>query len=128
MIDGQSSRYLLAAQTQVLSDARCRQKFSSYGIDSSTQLCAGDNGQNKDFCEVISFSILYPLICMKSWIVNFFTIYKYDDGAPLAVRGSNGRWHLVGIASWGGNPCGNGGVYTRTSAYTSFIINTINTQ
>ena len=100
---GDSTRYLYRARLPVLNDARCRQKYSSqYSIDSYTQLCGGESFGNVDFCE-------------------------YDNGSPLVVQGANdGRWHLVGLASFGYNPCGNGGVYTRVSAFTSFISSYLN--
>lgn len=98
---GDSQRYLTRVSLPVLTDARCKQKFSSYGIDTYTQVCAGESFGNADFCE-------------------------YDNGSPLVVRSNmDGRWHLVGIASFGYNPCGNGGVYTRVSAFTSFILDTM---
>lgn len=79
----------------ILSDARCKAKFGTL-VDTYTQVCAGDNGLNKDTC-------------------------VRDTGGPLVAKNSKGRWHLVGIASWGRNPCGNGGVYTRVSAFSSYI-------
>jgi secreted trypsin-like serine protease len=55
----------------ILNDARCVQKFSPYPIDVSTQICAGENNQNRDTC-------------------------AKDTGGPLVARGLDGRWHLVG--------------------------------
>jgi len=96
-----ASRYLSQVSMQVLTDSRCIQKFSpNYQIDQYTQLCAGETNQMRDTCQ-------------------------YDTGGPLVVRGYDGRWHLVGITSWGRNPCGNGGVYTRVSAYKDWIYNTL---
>jgi trypsin len=49
---GNSNRYLLQAYLPVLTDARCRSKFPTYNIDSYTQVCAGEQFGNKDFCDV----------------------------------------------------------------------------
>lgn len=51
-----------------------------------------------------------------------------DRGGPLAVLGNNGRFHLVGITSWGYRPCFTGGVFTRISTFADYIINVINTN
>ncbi len=39
----------------------------------------------------------------------------------MVVRGPEGRWHLVGLTSYGG-PCGTGGVYTRLSGFQNWIL------
>ncbi|XP_071481913.1 LOW QUALITY PROTEIN: enteropeptidase-like [Diadema antillarum] len=47
-----------------------------------------------------------------------------DSGGPLACEGDDGRWHLVGITSYGNQGCGDPGypgVYTRVSSYLGFI-------
>lgn len=50
-----------------------------------------------------------------------------DSGGPLVARSQvNGRWHLVGVTSWGPNPCGEGGVYTRLSGFNDWILSTVN--
>lgn len=51
-----------------------------------------------------------------------------DRGGPLAVQGKDSRWHLVGITSWGYNPCSDGGVFTRISTFADYIINIISTE
>eukprot|EP00057_Strongylocentrotus_purpuratus_P026767 XP_011681241.1 PREDICTED: ovochymase-2-like [Strongylocentrotus purpuratus] len=46
-----------------------------------------------------------------------------DSGGPLTCEGDDGRWHLVGTTSYGGE-CGISllpGVYTRISQFQSFI-------
>ncbi len=41
---------------QILYDSRCIQKFApSYQIDQYTQLCAGENNQMRDTCQVLKF-------------------------------------------------------------------------
>lgn len=63
---GASSRYLMKVQTKVLTDARCRSKFAaSYAIDSVTQLCAGEDFQNQDFCQVSSSVSLLNILTLK---------------------------------------------------------------
>ena len=91
------------AKLPILTNARCEQKFPNpNGVNSSKQICAGDDLGYIDFCE-------------------------NDSGAPLVVKGQNdGRWHLVGLASYGRYPCGNGGVYTRVSAYADWITSNFN--
>ena len=50
-----------------------------------------------------------------------------DSGGPLVVKSQNdGRWHLVGLTSYGPNPCGEGGVYTRLSGFQNWIVQTMN--
>lgn len=86
----------LQVNLPILTDSQCSAKFGSSLIDTYTQVCAGRNNEGKDTC-------------------------ARDTGGPLVARGNNGRWHLVGITSWGRNPCGNGGVFTRVSAYSAYI-------
>lgn len=50
----------------------------------------------------------------------FFNLKKGDSGGPLNIKGNDGRWHLVGITSYG-EDCGSGGVYTRVSGYKEWI-------
>ncbi|CAF0761316.1 unnamed protein product [Didymodactylos carnosus] len=78
-------------------DSRCRSTVS----DTTTQLCAAAPG--KDTCQG-------------------------DSGGPLMFF-SNSRWELVGIVSYGIGSCANAsfaGVYTRVSAYLSWINVTMN--
>lgn len=99
-----TSRYLMEVNMPVLTTQRCSQKFApSYSIDQYTQVCAGENGMNKG-------------------------IAKFDAGGPLVTRGTNGRWHLVGIASMLTNPLGNGGIFTRVSGFANWILNTLQTN
>nr|XP_054751071.1 atrial natriuretic peptide-converting enzyme-like isoform X5 [Lytechinus pictus] len=54
-----------------------------------------------------------------------------DSGGPLACEGDDGRWHLIGITSYGNLGCGDPGfpgVYTRVSSFLDFISDTIEQQ
>jgi secreted trypsin-like serine protease len=94
---GSLATYLMQVSMPVLSDTRCKAKYS--GVDLSTALCAGDTGANADTCQG-------------------------DSGGPLVVRDSDNKWYVVGITSYGYG-CGDGGVYTKTAAFYSWIQNTI---
>lgn len=52
----------------------------------------------------------------------FAIVFQGDSGGPFTVVDSTngGRHTLAGIVSWGIG-CGNGGVYTRSSAYRSWV-------
>jgi len=81
----------------VLNDTRCEERFDGTNnmIDPPTQICAGEDKQGKDTCQG-------------------------DSGGPLVVKSGN-HWQLIGLTSWGYG-CGNGGVYTRASAFRSWIL------
>jgi len=81
----------------VLTDDRCEERFdgSNNMIDPPTQVCAGEEGENKDTCQG-------------------------DSGGPLVVKETDGLWYCIGLTSWGYG-CGDGGIYTRTSAYKDWI-------
>ena len=64
-----------------MTDERCQRKFWGKP-DAITQICAGESNDEKDTC-------------------------MGDSGGPLVVKGSDNRWHLVGITSYGVGPCGN---------------------
>jgi secreted trypsin-like serine protease len=63
-----------------MSESYCQNRFSA---NAKTQVCAGYAKLGKDTCQG-------------------------DSGGPLNVKGSDGRWHLVGLTSYGPNPCGEG--------------------
>ena len=96
---GAVSRYLMEAQVPIESDSYCVNRWRT---NTATQLCAGRVGSGKDTCQG-------------------------DSGGPLVKRGSNGRWHLMGLTSYGG-VCGNGGVYTKLSGFTSWLRNAVATN
>jgi len=80
----------------VLTDVRCKERFGGTNdmLNPLTQVCAGEESQGKDTCQG-------------------------DSGGPLVVK-ENGLWYLFGLTSWGYG-CGDGGVYTRVSAFRSWI-------
>ncbi len=61
----------------VLTDARCEQRFdgSNNMLDPPTQICAGEEGGNKDTCQG-------------------------DSGGPLVVKYTDGLWYVIGLTSW----------------------------
>ena len=71
-------------------------------INTTTQFCAGRYGLGNDSC-------------------------NNDDGGPLVRRGSNGRWHLIGISSVMGR-CADGGFYAKVSAFASWMRNVVATN
>lgn len=91
---GPISTEIRQADVVTLSNERCIERFGD--IDPETQICAGEAGGSKDTCQG-------------------------DSGGPLNIKGSDGRWHLVGLTSYGPNPCGEGSVYTRLSGFREWI-------
>ena len=78
---------------KVLTNERCKAKYKK--ADTSTEICAGDR-ENKDTCQG-------------------------DSGGPLVIENpENGKWYLHGVTSWGYG-CGGGGMYTRVSAFYTWI-------
>ena len=61
---GVISRYLMQVSMPWLADARCKQKFPQ--VDPLNAICAGEEGGNKDTCQVNSFEWIlekYLKIC-----------------------------------------------------------------
>jgi len=101
----------------ILTNAKCEERFdgTSNLIEPKTQLCAGEEGGDKDTCQG-------------------------DSGGPLVVKKGDGNWYLAGLTSWvkiksksniplnskissffQGYGCGDGGVYTRASAFRAWV-------
>ena len=97
---GKSHYELKQVDMPILSNEKCLTKFTRY--NSTLQLCAGETGGNKDTCQG-------------------------DSGGPLNMRSKSGRWHLIGLTSYGFT-CGDGGVFTRLSAHNDWIKKVVQTQ
>jgi len=94
---GSVTRYQYEVAMPILTDNDCKAKFGGTNnmLDPPTQVCAGITGENKDTCQG-------------------------DSGGPLVVKHPNGFWYLIGLTSWGYG-CGDGGVYTRTSGFRTWV-------
>jgi len=92
---GPALRYLNEVATPILTDAACKARYANGRINTATQICSG--GGNKGACQG-------------------------DSGGPFIVADAtrSGRYVLVGLTSWGIG-CGDGGVYTRVSAYKTWV-------
>ncbi|CAF2345553.1 unnamed protein product [Rotaria sp. Silwood2] len=92
---GSLLRHLYEVASLVLTDNACKARYSSGMINTSTQVCSGGNSTGA---------------CQG------------DSGGPFIVAdpARGGRYVLVGLTSWGIG-CGDGGVYTRVSAYKSWV-------
>jgi hypothetical protein len=78
-IDGAVSQYLMQVSMPFLTDLRCSKKYSE--INAQSQVCAGENGQNKDTCQVIiellnSFLLFYFMLILKRVIVVAHLLFK----------------------------------------------------
>uniref|UniRef100_A0A646QIV3 Protease n=1 Tax=Hemiscolopendra marginata TaxID=943146 RepID=A0A646QIV3_9MYRI len=94
---GLASKTLRAVDLEVVSHIQCQKIFKPIEI-LPTNLCAGGE-EGKDACQG-------------------------DSGSPLVVN-HNGHYSIIGIVSWGTHCAQKGfpGVYTRVSAYLSWIKN-----
>ena len=84
---------LQEVEVPVVADGPCNREL---GIERMVMLCAGGEGAG--------------------------TCYG-DSGGPLASRGDDGVWYLIGITSWGAvcGEVGSPGVYAEVGAFTSWI-------
>jgi secreted trypsin-like serine protease len=93
--------YLMQVQLRVLN----QQCISKWNTDPAKQICAGSAGTGalvpKDTCDG-------------------------DSGGPLMVETIDGRWFIVGIVSYGDDPCDGLGVYTNVLYYYSWIKSYVN--
>ena len=102
-IGGPTASKLREVSLPIWNNTDCSQAYSrnfSFNI-----LCAGYREGGKDTCQG-------------------------DSGGPLMLQGSNRKWMLVGIVSWGhrcGEP-GFPGVYTRVSQYLAWIENNLGSR
>ncbi len=100
-LDEQESAYsdlLLEVGLDLVGDQACNRALSveGEGIQNRTMVCAGGDGAD--------------------------TCYG-DSGGPLASRGDDGTWYLIGITSWG-IVCGEPGlpsVYAQVDTFVSWI-------
>jgi len=109
---GRVSRYLQEVRMPFLSDERCIQKYPRAYKD--VMVCAGETGNNADTCQGDSGG---PLV-VRHLPTDPYNNDQNDDGNYAQPSGE--RWYLAGLTSWGYG-CGDGGVYTRTSAFYSWI-------
>lgn len=87
--------YLMQVDMNIISETDCNDANRNR-VNYNSQICAGVKGENKDTCQG-------------------------DSGGPLVVQDETSKkWYLAGITSYGYG-CSGAGVYTRTSAFNSWI-------
>ncbi|XP_071811004.1 transmembrane protease serine 9-like isoform X2 [Apostichopus japonicus] len=94
---GSSPNTLQEAEVNLFTDEECLQFYGS-DFNPNTMICAGYIEGGIDTCQG-------------------------DSGGPLVCEDVNGKWHLVGVTSWG-DGCARPnrpGVYARVSKYVSYI-------
>ena len=98
-LGGAVTRLLMEVTTPIVTDSVCQGRYSAGMISTNVQICSG--GGNKGACQG-------------------------DSGGPFVVADTTlgGRYTLAGLTSWGIN-CGQGGVYTRVSAFRPWVEATI---
>ncbi|XP_041479083.1 uncharacterized protein LOC121426747 isoform X3 [Lytechinus variegatus] len=85
---------------------------------------------DNDECDQMYGDIIPSKIC-AGYKTGGYDSCNGDSGGPLACEGDDGRWHLIGITSYGNLGCGDPGfpgVYTRVSSFLDFISDTIEQQ
>jgi len=100
---GSEANELQEVVVKIISTEHCRRP-DWYGlartkVDTKTMICAGYEQGGRDSCHG-------------------------DSGGPLACRGDNGRYKLIGVVSWGARNCGSAkkpGVYAKTAAVLDWI-------
>lgn len=102
-IDSNEVNYKQHINLTVLNNQECKENHPMSGVNNFIQVCALENKPRAEECGM-------------------------DRGGPLAVQGKNGRWHLVGLTSYGFQPCKNGGVFTRISTFADYISKIIRTE
>ncbi|RMZ99975.1 Serine ase stubble [Brachionus plicatilis] len=118
---GALSRYLMEVQLPILNDTRCKDKFN--GVETTTVICAGDYNLNLDTCQGDSGGPL--VVSYEGHDHEHDHDHDHDhDHEHEHEHEHHVAYFLVGITSWGYG-CGDGGVYTRTSAFVSWISQTI---
>ena len=106
-------RYLREVEVPIQSNDQCG--FQS--INWQTTLCAGlCENSTCDACQVNSSNI--------SLHDKIFSLHQGDSGGPMILL-RHGRWHIVGLISWGFS-CAGLGVYTKISYYSAWIFSIIN--
>ncbi|XP_066265904.1 uncharacterized protein [Branchiostoma lanceolatum] len=98
-VGGKTSEKLMKVSLPVVSLRRCRDAHPQYAQEiSQNMFCAGRREGGKDACEG-------------------------DSGGPFAAF-DNGRWHLLGVVSWGDGCAlrGKYGVYTRLHRFRDWIM------
>jgi len=95
---GQSPSVLHCVELPIITQAACRSSGLPAQEVTDGMVCAGRVDEDeKDSCQG-------------------------DSGGPLVVAGSDGRYQLVGLVSWGyGCASGTPGVYTRVNYYHDFV-------
>jgi secreted trypsin-like serine protease len=102
----ESPRMLQFVEIDAIDPQACRAAYENAGVQDITaaQICATGSQGGKDSCQG-------------------------DSGGPLVVHADNALGYLqVGIVSWGMTQCGDPtlpGIYTRVSAYSDWINNTM---
>jgi secreted trypsin-like serine protease len=82
-------------QQDILTDAKCKSKYSRYQLNPVGQVCAGESTQYGGSCHG-------------------------DSGGPFVIKHTDNKYYAYGVVSFG-EDCGYGTVYTRISYYMPWI-------